>query len=90
MPLRSAGLFGRIASLVRPTQATSLPASPSGSGETDLRVRLDRLEKMVEALQDQVYRQAQQDDERFAELQHSVQPDEIARALSANARRRGV
>jgi len=87
MPARWSGRFGRT---VRPSQAKSLGARPSRPSETDLRVRVERLEKMVEGLQDQVYRMAQQDDERFAELERSVQPYELARALSENARRRGI
>jgi hypothetical protein len=90
MPSRSPGLFGRIARVVRPSRANPLGAPPSGSSEIDLRLRVQRLEQMVEALQDQVYRKAQQDDERFAELHHSVQPEELARALSEDARKRGI
>jgi hypothetical protein len=81
---------GRVRRTVRPSQAKLLGALPSKPSETDLRVRVERLEQMVEGLQDQVYRRAQQDDERFAELQRSVQPDELARALSDDARRRGI
>jgi hypothetical protein len=53
-------------------------------------VRVDRLEQMAEALQDQLYRQARRQDERFTALHHSLQPDEMARALNADARRRGI
>ena len=87
MPSRLPGRFGRT---VRPSQAKLLGALASRPSETDIRVRVERLEKMVEGLQDQVYRMAQQDDERFAELERSVQPYELARALSENARRRGI
>ena len=90
MPSRSPGLFGRIAGAVRASRAKVVGAPTTESSEIDLRVRLQRLEQMVEALQDQVYRRAQQDDERFAELHRSVQPDELARALSEDARRRGI
>ena len=90
MPSRSPGLFGRIAHVVRPSRANLLGAPTSRSSEPDVRVRLERLEQMLEALQDQVYRRAQQDDERFADLHRSVQPDELARALNEDARRRGI
>jgi hypothetical protein len=90
MPARSPGLFGRIGRFLRPSRSNVLGAPRFGSSEIDLRVRLERLEQMVEALQDQVYRRAQHDDERFAELHRSVQPDELARALSEDARRRGI
>jgi hypothetical protein len=87
MPSRWSGRFGRT---VRPSRAKFFGALPSRPSESDLKVRVERLEQMVEGLQDQVYRKAQQDDERFAELHRSVQPDELARALSEDARRRGI
>jgi hypothetical protein len=92
MPSRQAGVIGRIANLVRATAARQRRphAPPPGPPAANLEVRVDRLEQMVEALQDQLYRQARLDDERFAALHHNLQPDEMARALSADARRRGI
>jgi hypothetical protein len=84
MPSRQAGVIGRIADLVGRT------ATRQGSSDASLQVRVDRLEQMVEALQDQLYRQARRQDERIAALHHSLQPDEMARALNADARRRGI
>ena len=52
--------------------------------------RLDALEAMVEALQDSVDRQARRTDERLNELARQLQPSEVARALSEDARRRGL
>jgi hypothetical protein len=64
--------------------------TPRATPDASLEVRVDRLEQMVEALQDQLYRQARQADERYVALQQSLRPDEMARALSADARRRGI
>lgn len=52
--------------------------------------RLDALEAMVEALQDAVNRQAIRHDERLNELARQLQPSELARVLSEDARRRGL
>jgi hypothetical protein len=52
--------------------------------------RLDALEAMVESLQDAVDRQARRHDERLNELAHQLQPSELARVLSEDARRRGL
>ena len=84
MPSRQAGVISRMAGLVQRT------AARRGPRDANLQARVDRLERVVEALQDQLYRQARRDDERFAALHHSLQPDEMARALNADARRRGI
>jgi hypothetical protein len=52
--------------------------------------RLDALEAMVEALQDAVDRQATRHDERLNQLARQLQPSELARALSEDARKRGL
>ena len=55
-----------------------------------LKERLDELEVMVEGLQDALYRQAVRQDERLDELARRIEPEELARALNADARRRGL
>jgi hypothetical protein len=60
---------------------------------TDLRPlveRLDALEAMIEGLQDAVDRQARRQDERLTELGRRLEPTELARVLSEDARRRGL
>jgi hypothetical protein len=84
MPSRHAGVMGRMAGLVQRT------AARRGPRDASLEARVDRLEHALEALQDQLYRQARREDERFAALHHSLQPDEMARSLDAEARRRGI
>lgn len=45
---------------------------------------------MVEGLQDSVDRQARRHDERLNELTRRLEPTELARSLSEDARRRGL
>lgn len=58
--------------------------------ERDLAERLERLESVIEGLQDAIYRQAQQHDREIGELRKRTDPAEIARSLSTDARRRGL
>ena len=62
----------------------------SSQRERDLTARVARLESVIEGLQDALYRQAQQHDSEIGELRRRTDPAEIARALSADARRRGL
>src|SRR5439155_665484 len=49
-----------------------------------------RLEAMVLDLQDALYRHSQHEDERIHELQRKLQPRTMARAMSDDARQRGL
>jgi hypothetical protein len=70
----------------------------SGAGSADdpdprseaLAARVQHLEAVVEGLQDALYRQAQQHDRDVAELRRRTDPAELARALSEDARKRGL
>jgi hypothetical protein len=64
--------------------------SPSVDELSAIRTRLDRLEAAFEGLQDAVYRDAQRHARELAELRHALQPAEMARSLSGDARRRGL
>jgi hypothetical protein len=67
------------------------PAADTPPGDLHSIVRrLDSLEAMVEGLQDAVDRQARRQDERAAELTRRLEPSELARSLSDDARRRGL
>lgn len=66
------------------------PSPRPSQHDPDLIARVERLESVVEGLQDAVYRQARQHDAAIAELRERTDPAEIARALSADARRRGL
>jgi hypothetical protein len=66
------------------------------SGEPDdnriaaLEARLDQLESIVESLQDALHREAIRRDEDTNQIQRRIEPRAIAKALSDDARRRGL
>jgi hypothetical protein len=72
------------------------PAGEQAAGSGDdpriaiLERRVEHLEATLEALQDAVDRQTVLQDERIAELRKRTAPEHMARALSEDARRRGV
>jgi uncharacterized coiled-coil protein SlyX len=55
-----------------------------------LEARIAHLEAMVEGLQDSVDREIRRVDDCVADLRERTEPDKLSRALSAEARRRGV
>jgi hypothetical protein len=55
-----------------------------------LEARVEHLEAELEGLQDAVYRQAVLEDEHIDELRKRTAPEQLARDLSEDARRRGV
>jgi hypothetical protein len=58
--------------------------------QQQLRDRLLALESLVEGLQDAVHRETVRHGALIDELQKKTEPSEIARALSDDARRRGL
>jgi hypothetical protein len=52
--------------------------------------RVSHLEELVEGLQDAVHRDSIRRDEETARLERRTVPSEMARALSAHARKRGL
>jgi hypothetical protein len=52
--------------------------------------RVWQLEELLEGLQDAVHRESVRRDEETARLQRRTAPGEMARALSQDARKRGV
>jgi uncharacterized coiled-coil protein SlyX len=52
--------------------------------------RVSHLEELLEGLQDAVHRESVRRDEQAAQLQQRTAPNEMARALSEDARRRGL
>ena len=55
-----------------------------------LEERVAHLEALVEGLQDAVHRDSIRHEERMAELERKTEPEAMAKALSADARRRGL
>jgi hypothetical protein len=69
------------------------PRSPDVGWEhrvETLEARLEHLEAELEGLQDAVYRQAVLEDGHIDELRRRTAPEQMARALSRDARRRGL
>jgi hypothetical protein len=69
------------------------PRRVDGRREPDLRsleARVRRLESGLEDLQDAMHRMFVQQNERLDDLSRRTRPDEIARALSQDARERGL
>ena len=68
---------------------------PPGDAPVEARIetldrRVSSLEDVVEGLQDAVYRESVRQDQRAASLEKKTEPSELARALSEDARRRGL
>jgi hypothetical protein len=55
-----------------------------------LEARVEHLEAELEGLQDAVYRRALAEDEQLDDLRRRTAPDQLARELSEDARRRGL
>ena len=55
-----------------------------------LESRLEHLERELEGLQDAVYRQALLEQEHIGELRRRTEPEQVARDLGEDARRRGL
>ncbi|MEA2324613.1 MAG: hypothetical protein QOD81_4463 [Solirubrobacteraceae bacterium] len=95
MTRHHAGLLDRVTAMLRPgadppPAEHEEPEPPDPAVAAAVEDRLERLEALVEGLQDAVYRNARHQDERIEELQRRTEPDELARTLSADARRRGL
>jgi hypothetical protein len=67
-----------------------LPAIDSGQRVETLEARVEHLEAELEGLQDAVYRRALVEDERIDELRARTAPEQLARDLSEDARKRGL
>jgi hypothetical protein len=56
----------------------------------ELRNRVAHLERELQALQDSVYRDVRRHEREMAELRQQLDPPNLVRALSEDARRRGL
>jgi hypothetical protein len=88
------GLIARIRQ-VRRSAATTQRRAPS-TVQSDpgvirgLEERVTHLEQLVEGLQDSVHREALRHGKRIAELEARIQPSALSKALSKDARERGL
>ena len=71
-------------------QATGRQRSAGSSALQTLEARVQHLEAELEGLQDAVYRRAVLEDEHIDELRTRTAPEQLARDLSQDARKRGL
>ena len=88
------GLIARIRQIRRSADTAQRRASstfqPNNDVTRGLEERIAHLEQLVEGLQDSVHREALRHDKRIADLEARMQPGELSKALSKNARERGL
>jgi hypothetical protein len=84
MTERLSRLWGRR----RPSRRSPEPASQHRVER--LEARVEHLEAELEGLQDAVYRRALAEDDQLDDLRRRTAPDQLARDLSQDARRRGL
>jgi hypothetical protein len=65
-------------------------SSPEVGWEHRVEARIEHLETALEGLQDALYRHEVLDKENTSELHRRMDPEQIARDLSRDARRRGL
>jgi uncharacterized coiled-coil protein SlyX len=61
-----------------------------GSRLAALEQRVGHLERLIEGLQDAVHRESVRTQKQLQELERKTEPGEITRALSRDARERGI
>ena len=89
------GLIARIRQLRRASAEVHKQAPPStgdpGRDELDaLEARIAHLEQVVQGLQDSVHRESTRLSKRIGELEARTQPAALGRAMSEDARQRGL
>lgn len=89
------GLIARIRQIRRAAAEADEPAGPPSSGpEHDeiraLEARVAHLEQLLRGLQDSVHRESTRVGKRIADLEARTQPAALGRALSEDARERGL
>jgi hypothetical protein len=92
---RLAAIAERVGRLWR--RRSSVPAFETPATEADwdrrlkmVEARVEHLETALEGVQDALYRHQVLDEENIAELRRRTDPEQIARDLSEDARRRGL
>jgi hypothetical protein len=91
---RRAAILGRVIQMGRGRRAAdAADTAPASGPERRIEVleeRVDRLEALLEGLQDATYRESLRAGERIAALEKKSEPAEISRALNRDARERGI
>jgi len=89
------GLVMRIRQIRHASAEAETQARPSASepGEDKLRAleaRISHLEQVLQGLQDSVHRESTRLSSRIGELETQIQPSALSKALSEDARERGL
>jgi hypothetical protein len=89
------GLVARIRQIRRVAEAAGERAraggvQPDSEQIRALEARISHLEQLVQGLQDSVHRDAVRQGKRIAELEARIEPAALSRALSNDARERGL
>ena len=89
---RRGRLLDRVAQLGRRDRSPRATQPTEGPHERiqRLEARVDGLEELIEGLQDALYRETVRLEDRIEALERKTEPVEVARALSAEARKRGT
>ena len=93
-PARRLAILGRVVQVRRGRRASDATARAPDAGHERriqaLEGRIDRLESLLEGLQDAVHRESVREGGRIEALEKRTDPSEISRALSRDARERGL
>jgi hypothetical protein len=89
------GLLGRIRQLRRGSAEPEEPAQPATDGPDQdalraLQRRIGHMEELVQGLQDSVHREMTRLEKRIGDVEARIQPAALGRALSDDARERGL
>jgi hypothetical protein len=89
------GLIGRIRQIRRGSSESAEPETGSADGAEQgelraLEARIVHLEHLVQGLQDSVYRESTRLGRRIGEVEARIEPAAMGRALSDDARDRGL
>ena len=91
---RRTAILGRVVQLGRGRRASDAGAQAPAAGHERrielLEERVDQLEALLEGFQDAVHRESVREGGRIAALEKMSDPGEISRALSRDARERGI
>ena len=89
---RRTAILGRVVQLGRGRRASDAGAQAAGHERRIelLEERVDQLEALLEGFQDAVHRESVREGGRIAALEKMSDPGEISRALSRDARERGI
>jgi TolA-binding protein len=70
--------------------ASAPPRDTTDEQLAQLRGRIEELEHLIQGLQDSVHRESTRQGKRIARLEEQIQPAALGRALSEDARERGL